>query len=744
MLSEVRPDGSSRPVTVLLFLAFLAAAFAATQPLSTDLSTRLPNNADGLVFAWTLKEMCGGLAQPWAPFRGNIFYPDTASLLYTEPLVGLAVQVAPLCALDLDHVTLYNLTYVLLLALSALGAWLLAREITGSAPAALVAAAAFAFTTANYDSAARIQIVASHWTPFCLLYLVRFCKGGSLKDAVLMGGAFAMQALTCTYFEIFLAILLILSIPLWIGLAGGMRLARARLGGTALAVIIASALVLPVNVAQRLHLDPVLATRPQAQQITLSFFTEVLPTNLIYGDFLGRARMAYDALYFPGVLPLGLAAVFLLLTLRGRGDESVNRAGLKPVVFIGLAAFLFAFGAVIQTPWGEIPGPLSLFSAVPGLGQARVPSRFLMFTRLALAVVAAGGAHLILRRVRRPWVWATVLALGCFVEHWSVPLDTWVTPTRAQLPKVYDWIEKEQPSLGPILEFPPSLQRLRREEATWLHTAAIHGVPMANGFSSFRPAWHEFVMEAALRWPDERLMTILDQIGVRAIVVHPRPRGLPELDDAVSALLDFAARHPERLRLVKSFSDEEGLAGLWSRLGNETVLAVQPTPAPPVSPTLRALARDGWSCRSSAPRCEQAIDGDPGTLLLGGEPQGAGQFLKVTFARPTSLEAVSIGLGRFPEYFPREPVIRVLQDGAWVEVAAELDIRSMLVDMMRGSTNPVMMWRFSGTLAAGFEIRTRGGGHGFRPLGIPEADAYAREGSPASVTALLPSRTTPR
>jgi hypothetical protein len=249
-----------------------------------------------------------------------MFFPDSASLLYSEPLIGVGVQSLPVCLLGLDHVALFNASYVLLLAMSALGAFVLAREITGSAPAALVAGTVFAFTSANYDSAARLQIVASQWTPFCFLYLIRFCKAGRSRDALLLGGAFGMQALSCTYYEIFLALLLVLALPLWIELAGGLAAARQRLAGVGMAVAVSAVLVLPLNLAQRRHLDPVLATRPQAQEVTLSFFTDVLPTNLIYGGILGRARVAYDALYFPGVVPLTLALVLVAFySPSGRG-----------------------------------------------------------------------------------------------------------------------------------------------------------------------------------------------------------------------------------------------------------------------------------------------------------------------------------------------------------------------------------------------------------------------------------------
>ena len=161
------------------------------------------------------------------------------------------------------------------------------------------------------------------------------------------------------------------------------------------------------------------------------------------------------------------------------------------------------------------------------------------------------------------------------------------------------------------------------------------------------------------------------------------------------------------------------------RLGEEIVLEIQPAAAPETLPPLSPpISRTGWTCRSTEPECERTLDGDPRTLLLGREAQGAGQFLKIMFPQRTRIGAVSIGLGRTPEYFPREPVIRVLREGAWEVIEAELDVRMMLSEMKRGSTNPAMAWRFPVTEVSGFEIRTRGGGHGFRPLGIPEVGAH--------------------
>ncbi len=716
-----------RPVrTVLLFAAFLSAAVLATLPLVLRPSGTLPANADALLNAWVLRQVCAGLANPSDLLRGNMFYPDPAALLYSEPLIGVGLQSLPLCVLGLDHVTLFNASYWLVLAMCALGAWLLAKEITGSASAALVGAVVFTFTSANYDSAARLQIVASQWTPICLLYLIRFCRRGNVRDAALMGLAFAMQSLSCVYYEILLALLLILTVPWWVGLAGGLAQARARISGTVVAIVLTAILVLPLNLAQRTHLSPVLVARSLAQHLTLSDFTDVLPTNFLYGNWLGRSRVAYDALYFPGFVPIGLALLFFVWGARRR-DWCLGYTGLKPVLVVGSIAFAFSFGAEIKTPWMDVPGPVAAFSGwMPGLAQVRVPSRFLMFSRLALAMVAACAVHRLLGRAPRvpTSLAALAIAAACFLEHWSPPLDVWAVPTRNEMPAVYSWLEQPEQGRGAIMEFPPALQRLRREEAVWLHTAAFHGLPMANGYSSFRPAWYEFVMEAALETPG-RFVDILRRLGVRTVVVHPRPRGLTEVDGAVTAFLEYSDRHPEAIRLVRSFSDPRHFEGIWSRLGDERVFAIQPAAAVGVSNAGPAIDRAGWSCRSIEPGCEAAMDGDLTTLIRGHENQNAGGSLKVRFAKPTTIQAVSIGLGRFPQLFARDAAIRLLEGEDWVAVDAELDIEGFLSDTVRGSLNPVMMWKFPPTPAMGFEIRVRSGGQGFRELGIPEVNAHA-------------------
>ncbi len=729
MVSIGRAERPSVRQAAILFALFFAAALLATQPLALGPATYLPANTDALLNSFVLKRLCEAVTNPLDALRGGMFHPDSASLFYSEPLVGIGIQALPLCVLQIDHVALFNISYWLSLGACALGAWLLAREITGSASAALVAATVFAFTSANYDSAARLQIVASQWTPICLLYLVRFSRFGRTRDAVFVGLAFAMQALSCVYYEFLLAIVLVLSVPWWVNLAGGLAEARRRIPATLLAVFLAVVLVLPFNLAQRAHLSPVFAPRSQGPPVTLSYFTSVLPTNFLYAGFMSPAPgVRYDALYFPGFIPVALAALFVVWGLHRR-DWCAGYPGLKPVIVIGLLAFPLSLGASINTPWGVIPNPMAAVSGlVPGLEQLRVPSRFLMFSRLSLAVVAACAVHRALRRASpsRARVAASVIAFACFVEHWSPPLEVWAMPARPELPEVYGWLGKPGSDPGPILEFPPALLRLRRQEAVWLHLAALHGRPIVNGYSSFRPAWFEFFMETALQpIVDETSIAVFRALDVRTVVVHPVPDGLAESGKATEALLDYARRHPETLKQVMSFSDSRRLKGMFAELGNETVFSLSPS-----TQTVRgvetglALSRKDWSCRGSGDNCELAMDGNPATLMRGAERQYAGDFLKVRFKARTRVQAVSIDMGKFADLYPRKAVIRVLQADAWVEVNAELDVAAFMSDMVARSEHPHMVWRFPATWASGFEIRLTSGGQGFRELGIPEVYAY--------------------
>ena len=85
-------------------------------------------------------------------------------------------------------------------------------------------------------------------------------------------------------------------------------------------------------------------------------------------------------------------------------------------------------------------------------------------------------------------------------------------------------------------------------------------------------------------------------------------------------------------------------------------------------------------------------------------------------------------MGRMPEGFARDAVIRVLNGETWTPVESQMDVAGFLGDLLRRASNPTMVWRFPETPAQGFEIRLKSGGQGFRPLGLPDVNAHAPSG----------------
>ena len=180
---------------------YVVLAVATSHPLATTPSEVLPGSNNSLLNAWTTSWVARALpATPSTLFAANIFHPDRAALLYSEPMIGVGLLAWPIWMVTGDVAATYNLTFVLTLVLSALSMFLLVREVLGSPAAATVAGVVFAFTTANYDSAARLQIVSSQWTPLLLFFLVRLWRQGRTRDALGMSVAAVMQGLSCHYY----------------------------------------------------------------------------------------------------------------------------------------------------------------------------------------------------------------------------------------------------------------------------------------------------------------------------------------------------------------------------------------------------------------------------------------------------------------------------------------------------------------------------------------------------------------
>ncbi|MCU0241964.1 MAG: hypothetical protein MUF51_06025, partial [Vicinamibacteria bacterium] len=475
-------------VIAALLLLYLLIAILTSHPFSTRPGETLPDNADALAFSWAMSWVCHQIGtDPVHLLKANIYHPDPAPLAYGEPMLGEALLACPVYAVTKNDVVTFNVTFVLTLTLAAFTMFLLSYEVTGHLGASILAGEIFSFTTANYESAARIQIVSNQWTPLALFFLVRLFKHRRLRDAIGLGLAFTMQGWACNYYKLFFATLLILIAPILFACLPRPRLAHLPWKGLLLSMAIAFVLFLPLDALQFINLqrtDTARAARIGALPHTSYWRT--VPENLLYGWLFGESYVSYDDRYFLGLIPPLLAIIGLLALvprIRRRAvaiEMSIDWRVLTPLLALGFFAFAFGCGKDLPTPWGDVPGPYNLLhNYIPGYQHTRVPSRFVMFVRVIVALLAAIGVVALLRsrwrgRVMRAAL--TAMALLIPLEHLAWPQPHWRISSGDRVPKAYHWL-KTLPPGTPMLEFPPHSLNFRRWESWWMHLSTTHWLP---------------------------------------------------------------------------------------------------------------------------------------------------------------------------------------------------------------------------------------------------------------------------
>src|SRR5690606_23301604 len=139
------------------------------------------------ILAWGADHLPQLLTGPagWNAFwHGNIFHPDPYSIALSEHLFGQVLQIAPIYALTGNAILAYNLIFLSTFVLSAFGAFLLVRDLTGDWRAAFVAGLVYGFLPYRIAQITHVQVLSSQWMPFVLLGLHRYIAHRSTRALV--------------------------------------------------------------------------------------------------------------------------------------------------------------------------------------------------------------------------------------------------------------------------------------------------------------------------------------------------------------------------------------------------------------------------------------------------------------------------------------------------------------------------------------------------------------------------------
>jgi len=577
----LNPKSVAREAAAFAF--FLLLAVIVTWPLAIRLSTGVSDPGDPLLNAWILDWDCYGFVhQLLHLFQAPILAPGHLPLAYSENMIGVALVVFPFWLFGAKAVALHSIAMILGFAMSGYGAYVLARVVTRSVPAALIAGIFHAYLSFRISHAAHVQIIWGGWLPLILAAIIVFHHNPSRRNAFLLAAAFVMNGLTNIYFLMFGGLALVLTIWLYAIVDGGFdRVYRRRL----LAALIGAGIVLlPVLmpyaiVSQEYRMQRTIGDAASGSA-SWSDWLVPAPNNALWWPLLDPSLARAERNLFPGLVPLLLLIAAVLFT------PGVAREAAPPTVrrfrvidaFIFLCAILGYIGLANPTlfihigkrgytgpdipltlltiliivrfresirafiarsrfssdAWAAFVWMLAGFAGSFGLNSffgeflfrrtivfrsVRAMARFASLTYVGLVVWMALGIVALLAMTHRAWLRSAIVAL-LFV---AIAVD--VSPSmnwqylEDPATDANVWIREHRKEIGgSTLELP-----MNNWGSPYLFMlgASVHHSPIMNGLSGFEPPIHRKLRESDEKLIfDDAFLDTLEKSGCALVVVN--------------------------------------------------------------------------------------------------------------------------------------------------------------------------------------------------------------------------------
>jgi len=453
---------------------FLALAVMLTWPLVVRLGSAVPAGTIDMWqnywnFWWWKTSLLEGRSPYWTPY---LFHPTgTPVVFHTHSpfnmIVGLPVT------LLFGPGAAYGFCVLLALWLSGFGAYLLARDVTGSSRAAAIAGVVYAFFPQLLErSLEQLNLSTVQFLPLAVWAFLRLARAGGLRRVVALGVFFTLNALADWHLALKLVLLLV---PLaLIALIRPSRPRGALCRDFAAAAAVAALLTLPF--AWPLLRGMASGARYQKETVErgvdAAFLLRPHFHHPLWGSLTRDAyaeRRGYQAVGFVcylGFAPLILAAVAIVRRPRETRFWALVFAG---TLVLALGKHPWWNGRLLES----ITLPFGMLEAVPFLSLLRNANRFLILTSLALSLLAAFGWAGFRNRADGRFLFVLALVI---LDYLWVPY-----PLREnRLSPYYASLASTGPR-GAVLDLPfylgvTTVRNMRAQ--------VVHGRPIAGGYLS--------------------------------------------------------------------------------------------------------------------------------------------------------------------------------------------------------------------------------------------------------------------
>ena len=529
-------------------LAMTALSVFVTWPQALFLSSQLAAHHDASFSIWRIAWIAHALAtSPLTIFDANIFSPATATLAYSDATMLEGLVGAPLLWAGLPPTLVYNLLLLGGFAGSGVAMFVLARHLTARTAPSLVAAAIFTMLPYRIEHFMHLELQWAMFIPLTFWALHRAVESTSWRWGVLAGLFLWLQVLACVYYGVFLAITLLVFVPVLVLVTARDRIIR-LVPVIGAAVVVAAVLTIPFALPYRAA-SAELGGRPMTDiarySATPMSYLATSHLNRVWGwtsDRWGGSELRL----FPGAIALLLAA--LGLTWRP------GRTVLLYAATVALAVELsFGLNGVVYRAMVEHVSALQGFRSL---------SRFAVVASCALAILAAVGVSRLEAAIgsgagrRAVMIGLTALLL---IDYGNTAMG--LTPADpVEPPDVYKVIRGS--AAGVILELPmPDLDRLPGWDPYYQAWSRWHWRPLINGYSGYYPRDYLLTAMRMKVFPEEGTIDRLRAHKVRYVIVH---RAFYDQERYAALMLRMAVR-PE-FKPWGAYKDSVGTADIFELL----------------------------------------------------------------------------------------------------------------------------------------------------------------------------------
>ena len=493
----------------VLLATCIVLAVAHTWPMVTA-PHRLSrvDNGDYQLNAWAISWVAHQLiTDPLHLFDANIFWPNGGTLGFSEAMIVQGLIAAPVRWLGGNPILAFNFAMFTGYVFTAFAFGLLARRWTGSWAAAFVVASAAGFNAHLFTRMAHLQAMHVEFVALVLYGLDRVFTRGQIRDAITLGVAFALQALTSIYLMAFTTWALIFGGLTRLVLAGRGKRGRAVLLATLAGGVALLLLAFYLKAYYQVHVQQGFARIPAENQQFAGAFADFLNTVswLHYPLWSHRFFPRSVSTNFPGIVVLALASV-AVVSRSGRRDPRV------------LMCTAIAVGCALVSMAPRLPGYEHLHNVVPLFWVARAQAHMGQVVLLALAVLAGFGIAQLERRWAAWRGWPALAAAAVVLinaESFRAPLP--YRPFNG-IPRVYHRMMFEDGAV--VAEFPLGDRRQTFLNATYMLNSTVHWKPLVNGYSGFIPESYVEQYEDLKDFPASSAIDALRRRGITHVIVH--------------------------------------------------------------------------------------------------------------------------------------------------------------------------------------------------------------------------------